>query len=155
MQIPRRIRNTKEIPLQRPHWQPPIPLPAVVDYGHHRKRKNRQDYKVLPTMPQLTVPHHKNYKKHLLTKCYVSNTKKHKFTCLNEECTTHSWICKNHIEENTPLLTAHHKDSDLHQASTKKTQDTHSPNLQSMQNLGGIRQPQREALYKQTPAEHI
>ena len=31
-------------------------------------------------------------------------------TNIDEECATHSWICKKHIEENTPLLAAHHKE---------------------------------------------
>ena len=36
----------------------------------------------------------------------------------------------------------------LNQTSTKKTQDSHLPNLQSMQNLGDIEQTWREALHQ-------
>ena len=46
--------------------------------------------------------------KHNKTKCYVSSSRKHKFTCLNKACLTHSWVCEDHIDENIPLIDAHH-----------------------------------------------
>ena len=41
-----------------------------------------------------------NCKKHLQNRCYVSSEKKHKFTCLNKTCLTHSWICQDQEDEN-------------------------------------------------------
>ena len=31
---------------------------------------------------------------------------KNKYTCLNKECATHSWICTKHKDENKPLYEA-------------------------------------------------
>ena len=45
--------------------------------------------------------------KHIATECVVKHNKKHKYTCLNKDCLLHSWICKNHKEENQPLYDAH------------------------------------------------
>ena len=59
--------------------------------------------------PKLIIKRN-NCNKHLKIRCHVSSKKKHKFTCLNKACLTHSWICKDHIKENIPLLNAHHEE---------------------------------------------
>ena len=45
--------------------------------------------------------------KHHETECYVYGINRHKFTCLNRTCLLHSWICKDHIEENGPQSETH------------------------------------------------
>ena len=47
---------------------------------------------------------------HLHKHCEVTQTKKHKFSCLSKTCLKHSWICQDHVEENGPLLAAHHEE---------------------------------------------
>ena len=46
------------------------------------------------------------YKSHLEDKCGV-NMRRNKYTCLHDDCLTHSWVCKDHREENKPLFNAH------------------------------------------------
>ena len=36
--------------------------------------------------------------------CQISKTKKNRFSCTNDRCVWHSWICSNHKEENKDLL---------------------------------------------------
>ena len=45
--------------------------------------------------------------KHIATECIVKHNRKHRYTCLNKDCLLHSWICKNHKEENQPLYDAY------------------------------------------------
>ena len=40
--------------------------------------------------------------KHHKTECCVNGANKHRFTCLNKTCLLHSWICREHIDENGP-----------------------------------------------------
>ena len=40
----------------------------------------------------------------------ASRKRKNKYTCLNEGCFTHSWICLDHADENRPLFAAHEKE---------------------------------------------
>ena len=49
--------------------------------------------------------------KHHKTECYVYGINRHKFTCLNRTCLLHSWICKDHIEENGPQSETHDMES--------------------------------------------
>ena len=49
--------------------------------------------------------------KHHGTECYIRSTHKHKYTCLNNTCLLHSWICIEHSKENRPLIEAHHKEA--------------------------------------------
>ena len=49
--------------------------------------------------------------RHSTHECYMSRPgAKNKFTCLNKECTIHSWICTKHKEENKPLYEAHQRE---------------------------------------------
>ena len=74
--------------------------------------------------PRLIIKRN-NCNKHLQNRCYVSSTKKHKFTCLNKTCLKHSWICQDHIDKNKPLIDAHIEEFNL------QSQQTPTPTSQT------------------------
>ena len=51
-----------------------------------------------------------NANTHLQKHCNVTQTTKHKFSCLTKTCLKHSWICQDHVQENEPLLVAHYEE---------------------------------------------
>ena len=53
---------------------------------------------------------------------------KHKFTCLNDTCLKHSWVCQNHADENQPLIAAHQQELSLQNQQTP----TSEPAAQSL-----------------------
>ena len=55
--------------------------------------------------PRYTMHSRPQRKLHETNECSVAKRKrKNKFTCLNEECFVHSWVCNKHRDENRPLL---------------------------------------------------
>ena len=40
----------------------------------------------------------------------MSKTSKNKYSCLNKDCLKHSWVCRDHAEENKPLFDTHCKE---------------------------------------------
>ena len=60
--------------------------------------------------PNFTSKAGPDLRKHNQTECYISKSNKHKYSCLNKECLKHSWICKDHVEENKPLFNTHCKE---------------------------------------------
>ena len=61
--------------------------------------------------PKYTVKTEAEKKKHQNSQCSVRKyNKKNKYTCLNTDCSTHSWLCLAHKEENKPLYDTHQKE---------------------------------------------
>ena len=57
--------------------------------------------------PGIFIKGNSDANNHHQKNCDVTHTTKHKFSCLKKTCLKHSWICRDHIEENVPLLDAH------------------------------------------------
>ena len=80
-----------------------------MDIDERRKTALEAGYCLRCFAPRTFVKTEMDLTKHHEDRCYVKSTNKHRFTCLNEACLQHSWICYDYTEENRPLLEAHHK----------------------------------------------
>jgi hypothetical protein len=61
--------------------------------------------------PRYTLKTRAERSKHEQNECSVAKRKrKNKYTCLNEECVLHSWVCPLHRDENRPLFETHAKE---------------------------------------------
>ena len=92
-------------PTHCPQW-------AKMDLAEKKRTSKLAEYCLKCFAPNVFIKNTLDCNRHHKTKCYVSGTNKHKFSCLNTSCLKHSWICQNHVDENRPLLAAHYKEFD-------------------------------------------
>ena len=77
---------------------------------HNHEDKDCQIGRVLYTTLHHGVFIKGNASTHLQEHCKVTQTTKHKFSCLSETCLKHSLVCQDHVEENESLLAAHYEE---------------------------------------------
>ena len=93
-------------PTHCPQW-------AQMDINEKKNTALEAEYCLRCFAPKIYVKTGIDVIKHHEDECYVKGTNKHKFTCLNKSCVKHSWICQDHVDENTLLLAAHYEEFNL------------------------------------------
>ena len=91
-------------PTHCPHW-------THMNINEKKKTALAARYCIRCFAPRVVVKTEMDVAKHHDTECYVRSTNKHKYTCLNNTCLLHSWICMEHSKENRPLIEAHHREA--------------------------------------------
>ena len=99
------VNHYGNFPNHCPQW-------AKMNLAERTRTSKLAQYCLRCFAPRLVIKR-TNCNKHHQIKCYVSSTKKHKFTCLNKTCLKHSWFCQDHVDENAPLLAAHYEEFNL------------------------------------------
>ena len=103
----------------------------------------------------------RNANTHFREHCKVTQTTKHKFSCLTKTCLKHSWICQDHVEENKPLLAEHHEElatlmgepeENPNKKGTRSRAKTEHPALFLFCSIPGRN---RTAVYHWNPAEFV
>ena len=98
------VNHYGNFPIHCPQW-------AQMDIKEKRKFALEAGYCLRCFSPRIFVMTRTDLIQHRKDECYVKSTNKHKFTCLNKTCLQHSWICRDHTDENRPLLEAHHREA--------------------------------------------
>ena len=92
-----------DLPTHCPQW-------TNMNNVERRKTAKTAEYCLQCLSPNVRIKHKTDSNRHNQRRCAVSIKRKHKYTCLNTSCLTHSWTCTTHAEENRPLTEAHYRE---------------------------------------------
>jgi hypothetical protein len=96
--------NLDNYPTHCPRW-------AEMDFEHRENIIKELGMCLKCLNPRYTLKNKADRLRHERDECSLAKRKrKNKYTCLNEECFLHWWVCTEHRDENRPLFETHAKE---------------------------------------------